>query len=68
MYVARAAALANNGFAFFALPPDGPSRSGRETNGSTSAARRFFRTIRAELARAADESSTVLPRITNYPY
>ena len=49
------------------LPPDGPSRPGREHE-STSAARRFFRTIRAELARAADESSTVLPRITNYPY
>lgn len=67
MYVARAAALANNGFAFFVLPPDGPSRPGR-AHESTSAARRFFRTIRAELARAADESTTVLPRITNYPY
>ena len=67
MYVARAAALANNGFAFFVLPPDGPSRPGREHE-STSAARRFFLTIRAELARAADESPNVLPRITNYPY
>jgi hypothetical protein len=67
MYVARAAALANNGFAFFVLPPDGPSRPGRQ-QGSASAARRFLRTVRAELARAADESPTVLPRITNYPY
>ena len=67
MNVARAAALATNDFAFFALPPDGPSRPRREHQG-TSAARRIFRTIRAELARAADESSTVLPRITNYPY
>jgi hypothetical protein len=67
MYVARAAALANNGFAFFVLPPDGPSRSSREHK-SAGAARRFFRTIRAELARAADESPIVLPRITNYPY
>lgn len=67
MYVARAAALANNGFAFFVLPPDGPSRPSRKHE-RTSAARRFFRTIRAELARAADESPTVLPRLTNYPY
>ena len=67
MYVARAAAQANNGFAFFVLPPDGPSRPAREHK-STGAARRFFRTIRAELARAADESSSVLPRIANYPY
>ena len=67
MYVARAAALATNDFAFFALPPDGPSRPAREHK-SAGAARRFLRTIRAELARAADESSTVLPRITNYPY
>ena len=67
MYVARAAALANDGFAFFVLPPDRPSRPGREQK-SAGAARRFFRTIRAELARAADESPAVLPRITNYPY
>ena len=67
MYVARAAALANNGFAFFVLPPDGPSRPARERKG-TGAARRFFHTIHAELARAADESTSVLPRITNYPY
>ena len=66
MHAARAAALAINGFAFV-LPPDGPSRPAREHR-STGAARRFIRTIRAELARAADESSTVLPRITNYPY
>lgn len=66
MYVARAAALANNGFAFFVLP-DGPSRPGR-AHERASAARRFFRTIRAELVRAADESTTVLPRITSYPY
>jgi len=67
MSVARAAALAHNGFAFFVLPPDGPSRSGREHK-STSAARRFLRTIRTELDRAADESPNILPRITNYPY
>lgn len=68
MYVARAAALANSDFAFFVLPPDGPSRSGQEQEKSPGAARRFFRTIRAELARAADEPTNVLPRITNYPY
>jgi hypothetical protein len=64
---ARAAAPANDGFTFFVLPPDGPSRSGRRREGM-GPARRLIRAIRTELARAADETPNVLPRITNYPY
>jgi len=65
MYDARAAALATNGFAFFALPPDRPS--GRRDE-SERAARRVLRAIRLGIARAADEQIPFLPRITNYPY
>ena len=65
MYDARAAALATNGFAFFALPPDQPSGS---RDKSASAARRVLHVIRHQIARAADEQMPFLPRITNYPY
>jgi hypothetical protein len=68
MYDARATALAANDFAFFALPPNGPSRSGRRHEGSTGPARRLIRAIRSELTRLAEEAPSVLPRITNYPY
>lgn len=69
MYDARALALGTNDFAFFALPPDRPSRSDRRPKGGKSAAHRVIGAIRRELARAANEAGPiVLPRITNYPY
>ena len=68
MYDARAFALATNDFAFFALPPDRPSRSDRRPEGGKGAARRVIGAIRRELARATDDGAIVLPRITNYPY
>jgi len=69
MLDARAGSLVTSDFAFFALPPNRPSRSTRRTDGGTSAARKLMRAIRRELARATEESGmTVLPRVSNYPY
>ena len=69
MLDARAGSLVASDFAFFALPPNRPSRSTRRTDGGTSAARKLMRAIRRELVRATDEPGmTVLPRFSNYPY
>ena len=63
------AALATGAFAFSPLPPNRPSRSNRSTDGSASTARNLIRTIRSELARAAEEpANSWLPRIQRYPY
>ena len=69
MLDARAGSLVTSDFAFFALPPNRPSRSTRRTDRGASAARKLMRAIRHELVRATDEPGiTVLPRISNYPY
>ena len=67
MLDARAAALATPDFAFFALPPNRPSRSARRTDGGRG--RSLIRAIRSELARVLDEPGLAgIPRITKYPY
>ena len=67
MLDARASALRTADFAFFALPPNRPSRSARRTDGGRGTS--LVRAIRRELARALDEPGlTAIPRITNYPY
>ena len=69
MFDTRARALVTTDFAFFALPPNRPQRSGRRTEGETGAARNLIRAIRRELMRATEEPGLpVLPRISNYPY
>lgn len=69
MFDTRARALVTSDFAFFALPPNRPHRSGRRTEGETRAARRLMRAIRRELIRATDEPwLAAIPRISNYPY
>jgi len=65
----RAAVLATSDVAFFALPPNRPSRSTRRTDGGKGAAQRLIRAIGRELARATEEPGTAwLPRLTRYPY
>ena len=49
MLDARAAALATTDFAFFALPPNRPSRSARRTEGEPGGARKLIRAIGREL-------------------
>ena len=69
MFDTRAGALVTSDFAFFALPPNRPQRSGRRTEGETGAARSLIRAIRRELMRATEEPGLpVLPRFSNYPY
>ena len=68
MTAARAMALGLSDFAFFAPPPDRPTRPRRRT-GNNGIAARLIRSIRRGLAHTPEAPATDwLPRLTNYPY